>query len=96
MNVNKMHIIIPKKSNNSSGQISKEDLLRNLKEITPEQLTTIDEEMRIAREKREAETEQEMRKKHGQELSSFEQKINGKKPKNLTRFFMEDSKIIEN
>jgi hypothetical protein len=57
--------------------------LKNLKEITPEQLNQIDEEMKVAREKREKETEDIIRKKYSKELYSFKSDIDKKKPKNL-------------
>ena len=96
MSINKMNIIIPKKDWNSPVRINKEELLKNLKEITPEQLNQIDEEMKVAREKREKETEDINRKKYSKELYSFKSDIDKKKPKNLLWFSFEDSKVTEN
>lgn len=94
-NIDKMHIVIPPKNWDSSSN-KKEELLKNLKEITPEQLTTINEEMKVAREKREKEFNKEMRLKHSAKISNFEKETDGKKTKNLMRFAIEDSKATEN
>ena len=93
--INKMRIIIPSKQEDSPSN-KRDEILKNLKEITPEQLTTINEEMKIAREKRENEFEKEMNEKHRRDISTFERETNSKKTKNLMRFMIQDSKATEN
>ena len=91
-----MRIIIPHKDNKSPVSTNKEELLENLKEITPEQLTSIGEEMKAAREKRENERDKITFDKHRIEVSKFKEKIDNSKSKNFIWFRFEDSKVVEN
>ena len=94
--INKINIVIPKKDDNSPIKKNKDELLENLKEITPDQLGNIAEEMRVARERREKENESEIFRKYKDKVYEFWKKIDSRKPQNLMRFWRDDSKVTEN
>lgn len=93
--INKMAIIIPHVGEDSPTKLSREEILRNLREITPEQLDLIAKEMRVAREKREKEEEERINSKYSGERRKFISRIENK-PKNMINFRRKDSKITEN
>ena len=93
---NKMAIIIPHVDEDSPTKLSREEILRNLREITPEQLDIIAEEMRVAREEREKEDEKKNLSEHSVKVGNFERKISQNKPKNMINFSIQDSKVTVN
>lgn len=94
--VNKMNIIIQKKSDTELIWKNKDELLENLKEISPEELENIWEEMRKSRARREYEEEKDLNTKYRTHINEFIKTAEWEKTKNMWRYFQEDSKVTEN
>ena len=94
--VNKMNIIIQKKSDTELIWKNKDELLENLKEISPEELENIWEEMRKSRARREYEEEKDLNTKYRTHINEFIKTAEWEKAKNMWRYFQEDSKVTEN
>lgn len=93
--INKKNIIIPISDEDFQDELSREELLKNLAEITPKDLDIVAEGMWITEEERLKEEETAF-SEHSKEMNEFAEKIEQKKPKNLLGFCRKDCRLTLN